>query len=305
MQFDLIGVDCSLANAFRRILLSEVATMAIEKVFVFNNTSLFQDEFLAHRLGLIPIKADPRLFKYREQGMISIINTILSLSSYWDIPYDMSIVTSVEYQLCPSFVLLTNYIDSGDTKGTPEDTIVFNLKLKCLKNKDISPDSSQSQDNYEHRCVYTKDLVWEPIGNQSEMFRSDPIRPVDDDILIAKLAAGQELDLQMHCVKGIGRDHAKFSPVATASYRLLPRIELLSDIEGDDADLLQKCFSKGVIEVNHNQGKRVAIVVNPRLDSASRNVLRFSQFKDRVNISLVTNHFICKSKFILFGLSFG
>lgn len=42
--------------------------MAIEKVLVHNNTSLFQDEFLAHRLGLIPIKVDPRFFEYRQKG---------------------------------------------------------------------------------------------------------------------------------------------------------------------------------------------------------------------------------------------
>lgn len=37
--------------------------MAIEKVFIMNNTSLIQDEVLAHRLGLLPIKADPRRFQ--------------------------------------------------------------------------------------------------------------------------------------------------------------------------------------------------------------------------------------------------
>ena len=42
--------------------------MAIDKVFVYNNTSLIQDEVLAHRLGLIPIQADPRLFEYRVQS---------------------------------------------------------------------------------------------------------------------------------------------------------------------------------------------------------------------------------------------
>lgn len=48
--------------------LPEVPTMAVEKVFVYNNTSIVQDEILAHRLGLIPIRADPRLFEYRNQG---------------------------------------------------------------------------------------------------------------------------------------------------------------------------------------------------------------------------------------------
>lgn len=38
--------------------------MAIEKVLVANNTSVIQDEVLAHRMGLIPIAADPRLFEF-------------------------------------------------------------------------------------------------------------------------------------------------------------------------------------------------------------------------------------------------
>ena len=60
--FDMIGIDAALANAFRRILLAEVPTMAIEKIFIVRNTSMLQDELLAHRLGLIPIRADPREF---------------------------------------------------------------------------------------------------------------------------------------------------------------------------------------------------------------------------------------------------
>lgn len=69
MEFDLIGVHPAFANAFRRLMLSEVPSMAIEKVKIFNNTSLIQDEVLAHRLGLIPLKADPRLFEYKANGM--------------------------------------------------------------------------------------------------------------------------------------------------------------------------------------------------------------------------------------------
>lgn len=38
--------------------------MAIEKVLIANSSSVVQDEVLAHRLGLIPILVDPRLFEY-------------------------------------------------------------------------------------------------------------------------------------------------------------------------------------------------------------------------------------------------
>lgn len=64
LVFDMIGIDAAIANAFRRILISEVPTMAIEHVVIVNNTSIIQDEILAHRLGLIPIKADPRRFNF-------------------------------------------------------------------------------------------------------------------------------------------------------------------------------------------------------------------------------------------------
>ncbi len=38
--------------------------MAIETCYIYNNTSILHDELLAHRLGLIPIFADPRKFQY-------------------------------------------------------------------------------------------------------------------------------------------------------------------------------------------------------------------------------------------------
>lgn len=61
--------------------------------------------------------------------------------------------------------------------------------------------------------VYTRHLRWNPIGSQSRMYTSKDVGPVEDDILIAKLRPGHEIELKMHAVKGIGSDHAKFSPV--------------------------------------------------------------------------------------------
>ena len=40
------------------------------------------------------------------------------------------------------------------------------------------------------------------------------------------------MEFEAHCRKGLGKDHTKFSPVATASYRLLPDIVLLAPITG-------------------------------------------------------------------------
>lgn len=57
--FSVVGVDASIANAFRRILLAEVPSLCIENVYINNNTSIIQDEVLAQRLGLIPLQANP------------------------------------------------------------------------------------------------------------------------------------------------------------------------------------------------------------------------------------------------------
>lgn len=58
LEFDIIGVTPAFANSFRRIMICEVPSMAIEKVHISNNTSIIQDEILAHRLGLIPLKGE-------------------------------------------------------------------------------------------------------------------------------------------------------------------------------------------------------------------------------------------------------
>ena len=42
----------------------------------------------------------------------------------------------------------------------------------------------------------------------------------------------QGMEIELHCHKGIGKDHAKFSPVCTAFYRLLPIIKLHKEFFG-------------------------------------------------------------------------
>ena len=64
--FDVIGVDPPLANALRRILISEIPTIAIDIVNLYQNTSVIPDEVLCHRLGLIPILANANDFEYKK-----------------------------------------------------------------------------------------------------------------------------------------------------------------------------------------------------------------------------------------------
>ncbi len=58
IKFNVSGIRDSIANALRRIIISEVPIMAIEEVTFHENSSAMDDEALAHRLGLIPLKTD-------------------------------------------------------------------------------------------------------------------------------------------------------------------------------------------------------------------------------------------------------
>ncbi|KNH07615.1 DNA-directed RNA polymerase I-like protein [Perkinsela sp. CCAP 1560/4] len=55
LSFTLRSAESAFANALRRIILSEVPTLAINEVTVRSNSSVTQDEMLVHRLGLVPI----------------------------------------------------------------------------------------------------------------------------------------------------------------------------------------------------------------------------------------------------------
>ena len=155
--FDISGIEPPLANALRRIMIAEIPTMAIEKVNLWQNTSIIPDENLAHRLGLVPILADPRMFEDR----------------------------------------------GADQEFSENNSIKFNLHVKCTKKDPNTPmalnNTIDEEKLYNHANVYSSDLVWEPMGNQLKKFGKDGIRPLHDDILIAKLRPGQEIEMELFC----------------------------------------------------------------------------------------------------------
>ncbi|MFZ8830526.1 MAG: DNA-directed RNA polymerase subunit D [Candidatus Aenigmatarchaeota archaeon] len=69
IRFVVDGIKPSFANALRRIMISEVPTMAIEWVDFKKNDSALYDELLAHRLGLIPLTYDRKAYKLPEECM--------------------------------------------------------------------------------------------------------------------------------------------------------------------------------------------------------------------------------------------
>lgn len=65
--FILRDVPLHLANAIRRIIIAEVPTLAIDRVFIAENSGSVFDEIIAHRLGLVPLVGDISKFKFPEE----------------------------------------------------------------------------------------------------------------------------------------------------------------------------------------------------------------------------------------------
>lgn len=271
-SFSLVGLDASIANAFRRILIAEIPTLAIENVFIDNNTSVIQDEVLAHRLGLIP-------FKGGREGLQSFLK-------WYKKPED----AEDEY-----------------AGGFDYNTVRLELNVTCTANKDAAPGETDPTKAYHNAHVYARDIVFVPMGEQETYFAgADAIAPVNPDILIAKMRPKQTINLSMHMHKGIGADHAKFSPVATASYRLLPTIKILKPIVGADADKFQRCFPSGVIGLQkvtkkdavpgsgleEHVGEMRAVVEDAMKDTVSRECLRHPEFEGKVKLGRRRDHFI-------------
>uniref|UniRef100_A0A0X3PNL7 DNA-directed RNA polymerases I and III subunit RPAC1 n=1 Tax=Schistocephalus solidus TaxID=70667 RepID=A0A0X3PNL7_SCHSO len=254
IEFDLINLDCTFANAIRRIIVAEVPSFAIERVYLHQNTSVIADEVFCHRLGLVPLNIDGNKLDFCNN----------------DLPNNCE-------------------IDDFD----PSHHIIFDLDVKIDKLPSVKESDVSVKEGLHIFPLYSKALTWVPLPGQSEVLISEEMAspaPVSGTILLNKLAVGDEIQARCLAVKGVGRDHAKFSPVSAAYYKLLPTVRLKHTVQGDLAKKLQKSFAKGVITIDPVTG--VASVANSRLDNGSREYLRLPELADVVEVTLNTRHFL-------------
>jgi len=158
---------------------------------------------------------------------------------------------------------LFEYKTSATKPYDATNSIRFKLHVTCTKKNpgDTLPQILTVQDeemHFNNANVYSGDLEWMPTGDQAERFAEEGIpdpKPLHDDILIAKLRPGQEVEMELICEKGIGKTHAKWSPVCTAFYRNLPDIRILEPIVGEEAEELKRICPMGVFDIEDIGGK--------------------------------------------------
>ena len=94
----------------------------------------------------------------------------------------------------------------------------------------------------------------------------------------------------MVAIRGKGKEHAKWSPVCSAYYRLVPSVSV-KKIDGERAVMLKELCPMGVFDIE-DTGK--VIVKNARKCTMCRECIRVEEFRGDVELSKLENHYECK-----------
>eukprot|EP01083_Nonionella_stella_P215112 774527_1 len=196
----LSNCDLSFANALRRIMISEVPTLAFDFVDILENSSVLDDEFIAHRLGLIPlVSSDVAHFKYSRDCECE----------------DGCIFCMVEFKL--------EIVNNGNDKLVVTQRDLMNVTKEAMDNQPHEYMKQLLRCKAVEPCYESTDML-----NQTDGDDENKQNVSDQNIILVKLGANQKLCFRARATKGIGKEHAKFSPVSVVGFVQKPQIKLLN-----------------------------------------------------------------------------
>lgn len=227
IKFILSDTDVSMANTLRRIMIAEVPTLAIDLADFHENTTVLNDEYIAHRLGLIPIRyqapdslrggdCHPTFLPNREctcQERCPRCSVEFDL----DVDFDRENVTRTESERVLPLTISSTYLRSNN------------------------------------ECVAPAHFL-----NEEEQEEAH-----DEGISIVKIGPGQKLKLTAVARMGISREHAKWCPVAVATYRFWPEVnfntEQLATISIDQKQELIDVCPDRILELDEVTGEMTTV----------------------------------------------
>ena len=190
MRFILSETDVSMANTLRRIMIAEVPTLAIDLVEFHDNSTVLNDEYIAHRLGLIPIR-------YQAQNSLKGGDCNGAFLPHRE---------CVCYERCPRC------------------SVEFELEMDYDKENAKRPEGERDMPI----TVTSRDL----LSNNPQVMpahflnEEEADESHDEGISIVKMGPGQKLKLKAVARMGISKEHAKWCPVAVATYRFWPIVTI-------------------------------------------------------------------------------
>lgn len=211
----LEDVPVSLTNAVRRIILSEIPTVAFyeKDVNILENKSELHNEFIAHRTSLLPIYRDSRL---------KIVSKINKTTGFRENAFDHE-------SLIPIFVLNEHNTDDFAIESHYRD--IFSNQFRVFqKNKKVLDKDDADEDG----------KVVEEIEDVQELDIADFFKPdyfTGEHVHFYVLKSnpndkmkGQKLHLEAHPTVGFAKKHASYSPVAGVAFKYEEDTEEMKDM---------------------------------------------------------------------------
>lgn len=130
----------------------------------------------------------------------------------------------IPLRIDPSELDLTE--EAGAVRPDMRRLLKFTAKMRLMKRN-----IPKNKNIFEDAKSYDVEIITAYSGDLKAVDKKT-LRPVSDKIPIARLGPYQEIDVECVVKVGRGRDHAKFSPVSTVAYKIMPRMEVADTCDG-------------------------------------------------------------------------
>jgi len=200
VNFVLEGVDLAFANSLRRVMMADLPTVAIDMVEIEMNTTVLADEFIAHRLGQIPL---------------------ISTDCDKHMKYTRDCFCLSHCHNC-SVQLKLHYACEGD-----ETISVTSNNLEVVKGTFGGDEVANDVELLDKRDEW----FGHPVAHRNSS---------DSPILIVKIRKGQEIKATCYAKKGLAKEHAKWSPCSAVGFEYDPYNKLRHTTYWFESDIKQE-----------------------------------------------------------------
>jgi len=233
IKFLVENTTCHFMNYFRRVIKRDVPTLAIEDVFIVENTTVYDGERIAHILGLIPLKVSIRKLMKRYKTIECTVEKSEAAEELYK-----KIASSTHHPIeCierDGMLTMKMTVPSEEARGLVKTMreLIKESGLKKVKPVSRPPTIEELMKVVKVRVELTAE---NPSGGKKKILTvysgnmeiNDPaVKLVSKKIPIIKLAPGQRLVFEAIAVLGTGRKHAKWQPVSICAYQYAPIIEV-------------------------------------------------------------------------------
>ncbi|KAI0280985.1 hypothetical protein BGY98DRAFT_960338 [Russula aff. rugulosa BPL654] len=201
VNFVLENVDISFANSLRRVMMADIPTVAIDMVEFDTNTTVLPDEFIAHRLGMIPLVSSNCDEAIRYSRDCTCLESCQNCS--------IELVLNVACNESRTMDVTSNHLD-----------VVARGGFGWREEVDDGEEIARRSETFGH-----------PVGKNDTS--SQPV-------LICKIRKGQELRVRCIAKKGIAKEHAKWSPCSAVSFEYDPHNRLRHTTYWYETDIKQE-----------------------------------------------------------------